>query len=1178
MTTWKPRRNPTLFDGDARRTLTARRGALLLSAFGLLLLFALPVAAQKSSGQITGAVVDQSGAALPNATIVVTQVGTGLTREVKTSDDGIYTVLELPIGIYRISATQTGFKETVVESVTVNVATTTRQDLTMEVGGVGEKVDIVANDVQIEQDTGAVGSVINGEQVRELPLNGRSFVQLTQLQPGVSPATNFDSKNKGLFSGVDFSVNGNSTQNNLFLTDGANNNDTGSNRTVLLYPSIEAIAEFKMLRNSFGPEYGQASGSVISIVTRGGENTFHGSLFYFGRNDKLNAADFFVNRVGGTKDKLRRNDFGGSLGGYIVKNRLFFFYSQEWNKEIRGFTRFGSVPTLLERQGNFSQPRIVNGVNCSGPAIGNGRPGSATQIIPQADLSPAGLLLVGLYPEANVPSPTDCNNWSESTAAPINFREENIRIDYKVSKSNQMFGRYTQDHWDNPAPLLLTAGLWGDDPFPGVESSWQQPSRQAAIKLTSTLGSTAVNEVQFSYSANRISVTPGVGGDINTELNTAVPSFFPESGKTYGGDRPHPVFWGGIAPFNSNRGPDLWSTAPFQNSLDIYSFRDDFSKVAGNHAFKMGFLIDKAAKDEDVGGSGASETPQFWGACCANNSGNYLADVLTRGSRFGFNETNTEPRALLRYTNVEFYVGDTWKVRPNLTLELGARWSFLREPYEANDEISVFDPRFYNPARPASDPCNGLVVPPGTNPCAGIAGASTPREGVNRSLRENNNHLIAPRLGLAWDPWGNGKTAIRMGVGQFFQRERVGPLLGLAGNVPFTLGVAGTRTLDDNGATTFQIDGPPNGAPSRAWDPSNKVPNSWQWNLTVDQQLWSNAVLEVGYVGNRAIHLLTNFDINQPLPANRVQAAFPQNANAFRPYSNFGNILQWARAGSATYHSLQTMFKTRLWSRSQLQMSYTWSHSIATAPLDDSSGGQSVNTRLDTYNGNLDKGNSGINRPHIFVANAIFYLPELKNSNSLLRTVLGGWEYATIATIASGSSLTPNITNGTITNLPGGVSGIATNTGNERPNRVAGVPCRADNGDPTQIINPAAFTLVGARIGQVGNAARGSCLGPGINNFDMSFYKNFTPSWVRGAFGEAARIQFRLELFNAFNHVQFRGDSVQLNVGGGPVTCGAAACSPANTLITGESKPGAFGRAGATRGPREIQYSLKLNF
>ncbi len=1154
----------------------------------LLMLLALPAHAQKSSGQITGEVVDPTGAALPETKVTVTQVGTNLKRDVNTNQDGIYSVPDLPVGTYRVSATHGGFKETVVDGVMVSVSTTTRQDFTLQVGEIGERVDITAEGVQIQQDTGTVGDVVTGEQVRELPLNGRSFVQLTQLQPGVSPANNFDSKNKGLFSGVDFSVNGNTTQSNLFLIDGANNNDTGSNRTVLLYPSIEAISEFTMLRNSFSPEYGQASGAIISIATRGGENKFHGSLFYFGRNDKLNASDFFANRVAGPKDKLRRNDFGGSLGGPIVKDRLFFFYSQEFNKEIRGQTRFGSVPTLLERAGNFSQPRFApGGVRCSGAAIGNGRPGEANQIIPQANISPAGLNIVRLFPEPNIASPNDCNNWRESTNSPIDFREENIRIDAKLTENNRIFGRYTQDTWKNPAPILFSAGLWGDDAFPGVESSWQQPSKQAAFKLSSTLGNSAVNEVQFSYSANRINITPELGGDINEALTTTVPGFFPESVKLNEGRRAHPTFWGGIAPFSSNFGPDLWTAAPWKNALDIYSIRDDFSKVTGNHTFKLGFLYDWASKDEDSLGAAASESPQFWGACCANNSGNYLADILTRGSRFGFSETSTQPFALTRYRNFELYFGDTWKARSNLTLELGARYSYFPEPFDADDRMTSFDLRFYDPAKPASDFCNGLVVVPGTNPCAGLPGTSTPAQGVNRALRENDKNAIAPRLGIAWDPWSNGKTALRAGVGQFFQRERVSIALGMVANAPFALSIGGERTLDDNGASTFVISGPPGGAPSRSTNPEALLPNAWQWNLTVDQQLWKDAVIQVGYVGNRALHQLISYDANQVLPQNRVAAALCGGdggcVNNLRPARNYGFIVGFERSGSANYHSLQTMFKTRIFGKSQIQAAYTWSHSIGDAALDDSSGGASVNTRTDTYDGSIDYGNTGINRPHIFVLNSVIYLPSFKGSNEFTKAALGGWEFATIYTASSGSSITPRVANGSVSNFQSaGISGTGTSQSNVRPNRVPGVPCTIDNGDPTQIINPAAFTLIGTVVGTPGNAARGTCLGPGINNVDMSFYKNFTPGWLRRPFGESARVQLRLEMFNAFNHTQFRADSLQnnmfVNTGGNPVVCGNAPCSATNRVVTGFVPNGGFGRSGTTRGPREIQYALKLNF
>jgi hypothetical protein len=1189
------------------RSAVLKISAILAIIPCLILLLTFPVSAQKTSGQISGTVLDQSGAAIPDATINITQVGTNAQRVVTTNAEGGYTVPDLPIGIYKVSVTKTGFKETIAENVTVNVASITRQDFNLEVGQVGATITIQSDDIQVETQTGQVGEVVTGVQVRELPLNGRNFAQLTQLQPGVSAANGFDTRNKGLFSGVDFSVNGNSAQSNLFLTDGANNNDTGSNRTVLLYPSIEAIAEFKMLRNSYGPEYGQAAGSVISLVTRGGSNEFHGSLFYFGRNDALNATEFFANRGGTGKDKLRRHDYGFALGGPIVKDRLFFFWSEEWNKEIRGSTRFANVPTQAERNGDFRDPARRA---CNGGLIRFGRPGdllgrgadgnddpnipgnpftTVDQVVPQSQVSQAGLLLAQLYPLPNRPG-NGCNNWSESVNSPINFREDNVRIDYNFSKSHQIFGRYTQDHWANPFPILFGAGLWGDDPFPVVESGWTQPSRQAAIKLTSTLSGNAVNEVQFSYSANRIRVDPGSGSDLNRQINQAVPGFFPDDVKLNGLDRPHPVFWGGIQPFASNRGADLWTQAPFRNSLDIYSIRDDFSKVMGNHTFKMGFLFDKAAKNEDSGPN--NETPQFWGACCANNSGNYLADVLTKGSLFGYNESNRQAVANTRYTNLEFYFGDTWKVRSNITLELGARYSILFEPYDKLNAISSFDPALYNPARPASDPCNGLVVPKGSgNPCSDIPGATAPAEFSNRSLRENNYKNIAPRLGFAWDVFSNGRTAIRGGFGQFFLRERVGPVVGaLTLNPPFVRGIGAQRTLD--GTVYSSLPAASAGAPQFSFDPRPATPYSLQFHVSLGQELWKGTALEVGYVGNRARNQLTHYDINQVPVNRRVQAAFAADANAvnaLRPFSNFGSIYQWARRGSANYDSVQVLFRTRFWNNSQFQAAYTFSRSLANFGLNDSSNGRTQFAWLDTNNPELDFAESDINRPHIFVANAIFNLPSLKDTNPFIRTIFGDWELATIVQFASGTSLTPQIgaqgitALGSGTALQAGITGTGTAVANQRPLRVEGTPCTLTGSDGTQFINPAAFTLVGLRIGEVNNQKRGTCLGSPTKNVDFSIYKNFAPGWLKESFfGEGARVQVRFEMFNAFNTAQFNGASIGLTYFTGQVVCGNAPCSATNNTITGLA-PGAnpdanFGRAGATRGGREIQYAVKFIF
>src|SRR3569832_2003365 len=326
---------------------------LLLVLCAVCLLLA-PLYAQKTTGSLAGVVTDPSGAVVANATITATNVATGATRTVNADQSGNYR-FEIDPVVYKINAKAPGFKEIVVNNLEVHVANITTQNFTMQAGGATETVEVTANPIQVQTDTASLGEVINDTQVKELPLNGRNFVELTQLAPGVSGANNFNSKDKGLTGGVDFSVNGNSVTNNLFLVDGANNNDVGSNRTILIYPAVESISEFKMLRNSFGPEFGQASGSVISIVTKRGSNQFHGSVFYSGRNDALSAVDYFTKQQGSAKVPLRRNDYGFTIGGPVKNDKLFIFVSEEWNKEKRGIPGQAScVPTAAERAGDFS--------------------------------------------------------------------------------------------------------------------------------------------------------------------------------------------------------------------------------------------------------------------------------------------------------------------------------------------------------------------------------------------------------------------------------------------------------------------------------------------------------------------------------------------------------------------------------------------------------------------------------------------------------------------------------------------------------------------------------------------------------------------------------------------------------------------------------------------------------
>ena len=1137
--------------------------------FLLSLLLGASAFAQKTTGTIRGLVTDNSGAAVVGATVAITNNATGEVRKVVSNETGEFVAPELEGGVYEVRATQANFKEFVTKDVELHVASTAVVNPVLEVGKVEERVEVESNTVQVETTSGSVGNVVEGNQVRELPLNGRSFVQLTQLMPGVSPAANFNSKNKGLEAGVDFSVNGNSTTHNLFLVDGVSNNDVGSNRTILVYPSIDAIDEFKILRNSYGPEYGQASGAIVNIVTRGGTNDWHGGVFYFGRNDYLNASNYFNNLNQLPKDKLRRNDFGYNLGGPILKDKLFFFWSQEWNREIRGLVRSATVPTAAERTGDFSvlRPELSATGEACDPTPADPTTGARLSTVPQ--ISPAGQSIVNLFPLPNQVNPVNCQNWAQSIASPIYWRQENIRADYKISPTWSLMGRYTQDHWEQPYPSTL--GFWGDDLYPSVESSWKQPGYQATIKLTKLFGSTAVNDFQVAYAANRINITrAGEDPALNDAVVANFNPFFPYSEKFAGRTIGYPVFSGGLGPGADT--DDLQTIAPWTNNQELYVLRDDFSKVVGNHTFKAGFLASNNRKNE-LTNSSSFENAQFSGVI-AGDTGNGPFNALWAGRVWSFDELQTNPRALTRWHDFEFYVGDNWKLRRNLTLEYGFRWSFLRQPYDANDKIASFVPASYNPAL-GGDACNGILIPPGgTNFCqaAGFAGGTA---GMNRSLKEQNNHAIAPRVGIAWDVFGDGKTSIRAGAGQFFQRERLNNYLTMAANSPFSLTASGTRTLD-----VAPVPGSlaASGSPAYGISTDDNLPNTWQWNLTVERELFRNSKLELGYVGNRGTHLLQFVDLNEVPTSQRLTYALTEN-NILRPFGagGFGFIGGANWSGSSNYNAFQTLFRTRALKVVDAQLAYTWSKSLADTDITNSGNVGQASLLLDPNNPRLNYGPTNINRPHNFTGNIVYRAPGFAGQNSLVRSVFGNWELATILSYSTGSSLTV-YTGRNAEGAPGGFSGSGSNQDNVRPNIVPGQPCRAPNpAFAHQWLNPNRWTVNGISLGGFGNAPIGDCLGPGIANTDFSVYKNFQLT-------EKVNAQFRMEFFNLFNKVQFLGnsaDSTNLNnIWSNSIdACTAAApCAgqPVNTIVgTLDSE---FGQSTKTRGPREIQYALKITF
>jgi hypothetical protein len=1228
---------------QATKTGSLRTRTFVVAALCVLVLLlgsASTVKAQIYYGTITGTVTDSTGAVVSGATVTVKNVGTGEVYTATTTESGSYVVAQTPIGVYEVRVTQKGFKEFIATDVQVHTSSDTRVDAQLQLGAATETIQVEASDVQVETTSGAVGNVIEGTQVRELPLNGENFMGLVTLTPGVSPANSFDSRDKGLLGGADFSVNGNPYNYNLFLVDGVNNNDVGSGRTILVYPSVDTIAEFKMITNSYGPEYGQATGSIISITTKSGTNQYHGGLFYSGRNDALDANNSLsnLNCTPGTncKAELRRNDWGYNLSGPIVKNKLFAWWNQEWNREVRGISVSSCVPTAAERNGDFS---------ADAAAIAGGGTATCGATLPQipANLQAASSpytmnpslidknaqLIFGFYPLPNGTF-TGGNNWAANENNKPDWSEWNVRADYDITSKNRVTFRWTQDSWTLPGPAENFG--WGDSPFPTVDSDWSQPSKSVMAKLTTQISNTMVNDFEFGYGHNAIITTlGGTGNTINgtaytgkqlvEAINAAVPTEWPGSlksapampGFNVGG-------WGGLQPYGNSQ--EMWTIAPYANHEDLYALQDNVSKVQGNHLWKFGAYYSTNAKIENnnggtdqpnfnPGNGGINQCPSTNPGCTSNNgqplgvtTGNALTNMLVPNQVYaavGENSQNAVARVI--WHDFEWYAGDTWKFRRNLTLSYGFRWSFFREPYSQTNSWTSWSLADWSASEAKANPtdaCNGMIIVPGSNVCTKQAAylaslginiplsAGTP--GPNSALVNNNNHTIAPRLGVAWDPWGNGKWAIRAGLGQFFQREPVGLDEGHSFNAPFVIGAQQTRTLE---ATTSFAGG--SVSPSYSKSALALVPNSWQWNISAEHELVRNMTLSVGYVGNAGIHLTSGEQINAVPKADWTQAAFLNGSqlNALRPAFNFGTIAQFQREGHADYNALQVLYKWRLSNFSTIQAAYTWSHSVGDVELDNSSGSVNEQAITDNSNPSLDKGNTNINRPNIFVLNEVFYLPKLSHENAIVRNTLGGWELNSILNVSSGASLSvfssgatgygsctsADVTAGTCVSGSSALNSTQGSgyTNNNRPNVVSGVSCNAsENG--RQILNANAFTFVGFAIGSDGTAGRGICSGADYRDMDMQFAKN----WY---FKEHYRVKFAMDFFNLFNHANW-GSVENANFNANNLICGAptagvyAPCSATNNVVTKfAGQPNQFfGQATAVQPGRELQYSLRFYF
>jgi hypothetical protein len=1131
----------------------------LVLLLGLGLFVVVAHAQSNTVGSISGIVRDPQGAAVPNAEVTIKEETTGTSRTATTNGDGFYSVPSVPVGRYTISVAPQGFKTTVSSGVEVHVNEKVVVDLNLQVGNVSETVTITSEAAPVETQSGEVSSLIGQKQVTELPLNGRNYAQLALMVPGVSPVTQagaggaFKTGGTGLDSGVDMSVNGNASNQNLWTVDGVNNMDVGSNRTLLVFPSIDSIQEFRVERNSFSAEFGQAQGAVINLVTKGGGNDFHGTAFEFLRRDSLNANDFFLNRAGQPKGKLKYNNFGGNFSGPIWKNRAFFWWSEEWRRERRGQVLTGRVPTVAERNGDFSAPSLAQltgplphrpGFTCTTPGPTPTDPGCFPgNRIPQAQLSPVGLALLRIYPDPN--AGTAGQNWASAPLQPVNTRQDLIRGDVNITDKMSLMVRYINENWTHG---VASGNFWGDTPFPTLSSDWDQPSKSFAIKLTNTISSTAVNDFQFSRAGNDIFiVTSAQSQALYNDIASKFPTVFPGNAGTVPS-----LFWG-------PGGYDtLWHQAPWENHEDLMIWKDDFTKVVGSHDLKFGVLYSRNKKDEPSGGAaGGNSIAAISG--CGVHTGNCIADLLVRDLPLvNYAEQDHQEIADGRWRDFEFYGNDTWKIHPRVTLNLGMRYSRFPQAFAEDNRISNFIPRLFR----NNDYRTALISPD-----------QAAAAGLPRSLVKTYNMGFQPRIGIAWDIKGDGKTALRLGFGRYISRSNViEDVLRLTANPPWTTtvdtgwGGAGEttrlvdcpacRSLDTiQPGTRTSVAGVNPSAGFNAISEDFRPPDSYQWNLTISREIMKDTVLEASYIGNTAHHIWRrNLPFNDVPPgparlaiAQAVRNGQPTDAlvNAARRLGpNSPPISMSESTGNSNYKALQLWVNRRFSRRLAFQAQYTWSHTISDVALT-----AFTNTTSDPFNYSLDKGDADLDRRHTFVANAVYELPSFKRWGEAAEYILGGWQVNGIFSYFGSTPL--DITTGVNT------IGVAGSVG-QRPDLVSGVPIYLHTSDSTVHLNPAAFAL--PAVGQIGNLRRGQVRGMPITNLDASLSKNWR---IHERYG----IQFRAEAFNLFNHPNFVGFNTALSLQG-------VRTQP----NFGRSQNPAFGTLNATQSHREIQFGLKFSF
>jgi hypothetical protein len=1083
------------------------------TAVALLSLFSVQIVAQGPSGEITGAVTDASGAVVAGATITVNHSATNTQRTVKTNSDGLYDVPALAPGNYTLKVEMAGFGAQVRNDIELQVAQVARIDIALKVGNVSEVVEVTGGAPVLETEATSVGTVIENRRIQELPLNGRNYLQLAGLTPGVTTNSSASavgtSRMGGTRAATTVSVGGQRIFFNHYTLDGIENTDPSFNAYLFL-PSLDALQEFKVESGTFTAEYGHNM-SQINVTTKSGTNQIHGSAFEFLRNSALDAKNFF-DSGSAPIPPFKRNQFGGTIGGPLViphvfngEDKLFFFVDYEGLRERKALTQPATVPSAAWVQGNFSgvsaliydpATRAYNFTNGVATSVISAAP-FPNNVIPPNRLHPISVAYMQKWvPAPNVGGPlsTAANNFLNTEGRPTDANQENARFDYVQSANSTWMFRYAHSGEAIYTPINV--------PREGTNTDSQV--HQGMLGHTWVIGTNKVNEFKFGISRLE---------NIQATIHAGVENIVAELG-IQGIETSNPLYWGtpnvNLGGGISNLGEN--SDIPFNTWDTIIQATDNFSWMRGKHAFKFGADVSRTRYNVingTVTRGRFTETGQYTNSgqpgaptAAANNVADFMLGLfsLTEG-QVG------EPLANLRNFYTGLYFQDSWKVTPKLTVNYGIRWEDQLPFHDKYDNFANVDFRWDNSMFPtfvragSGDPLQGN--PPFALP------ASIPyvRDGrFGRGTNQNNPLDFGPRLGIAYAI--DSKTVIRTGAGIYYVNEVASSTsFEVARNAPFSIRRSENANTVQPNLSWSQIFTTP-GIPSfilvsQYNEPAAYVP---QWSFGVQRELTRSMSLEVNYMGSSGVHLRRFTTYNTAPPG-------PGNINARRPFPIFNGTFQVANAPShSRYDSLQMRLQQRFNHGFTLLGSFSYGKSI-----DNGSGirqqGNDLGTPSDDYNLRSIRGLSSFDFRRRLTASALYELPFGKGKAFLsgagrgMDTVVRGWQVGTILTLQDGFPLTATCGSGAVQN--GGDTCLADATG-INPNLPRGQQ------DPRHFFNLDAFVnrLPGGAQFRYGNAGRGTIIGPGFLDLDFSLAKTFRITEHHG-------LEFRAEFFNLPNHPMF---------------------------------------------------------